>query len=202
MRAKPPLADLRYNPAPMSVLEILLLAAGLAMDASAVSLGAGASGRAAGFRPTFRLAFHFGLFQFLMPVLGWLAGAQLAGALTAVDHWVAFALLAFVGGRMIRAGLAPADAPRPGDPSRGWTLVALSLATSVDALAVGLSLAMVGIRILLPSVVIGVVTAAMSAVAVQLGNRLGARFGRGMDVVGGLILLAIGARIVFVHTLG
>jgi putative Mn2+ efflux pump MntP len=183
----------------MGVLEIVLLAVGLAMDASAVSLAAGASGRARGFRPTFRLAFHFGLFQFLMPILGWLGGELVAGAVAAVDHWVAFALLAVVGGRMIRAGLAPADAPPPGDPSRGWTLVALSVATSIDALAVGLTLALVGVRILLPSVVIGVVTAAMSAAGVQLGSRLGTRWGRGMDLVGGLILLAIGARLVVAH---
>jgi manganese efflux pump family protein len=186
----------------VSALEVLLLAVSLAMDASAVSLGAGAVGRAVGFRPTFRLAFHFGLFQFLMPVIGWLVGSQVAGPIAAVDHWVAFALLAFVGGRMIRAGLAPEGAPRSGDPSRGWTLVALSVATSIDALAVGLSLALVGVGILLPSLAIGVITAAMSAIAVQLGGRLGDRLGRRMEVAGGIILIAIGLRIVYAHTVG
>jgi len=186
----------------MGALEIVLLAVGLAMDASAVSLAAGASGRMSALRPTFRLAFHFGLFQFAMPIIGWAAGSQVATLMGSVDHWVAFALLAVVGGRMIRAGLGPEDAPRPGDPSRGWTLVMLSVATSVDALAVGLSLALVGVTILLPSLVIGFVTGVMSATAVQVGARLGARFGPPMEVVGGLVLLGIGARIVFEHTLG
>jgi putative Mn2+ efflux pump MntP len=186
----------------MGALEIVLLAVGLAMDASAVSMAAGASGRLSGLRPTFRLAFHFGLFQFAMPVIGWAVGAQFADVMSSADHWVAFALLAVVGGRMIRAGLGPEDSPRPGDPSRGWTLVMLSVATSIDALAVGLSLAMVGVTILLPSLVIGLVTGVMSATAVQVGGRLGARCGRSMEVVGGFVLLGIGVRIVLEHTLG
>jgi putative Mn2+ efflux pump MntP len=186
----------------MGALEIVLLAVGLAMDASAVSLSVGASRGMCALRPTFRIAFHFGLFQFAMPVIGWAAGAQVAELMGSVDHWVAFALLVVVGGRMIRAGLGPENRRRPDDPSRGWTLVMLSVATSIDALAVGLSLALVGVAILMPSLVIGLVTGFMSATAVQVGARLGSRFGRPMEVVGGLVLLGIGAHIVLEHTLG
>ena len=91
----------------MVLLEIMLIAVGLAMDACAVSLAAGATGRARGKRAAFRLSFHFGLFQFFMPVLGWLAGRSIVGLLAHWDHWVAFALLVFVGGRMISSGVRP-----------------------------------------------------------------------------------------------
>lgn len=183
----------------MSPLEILLLAVALAMDACAVSLGVGTSGRALGFRPVFRLSFHFGLFQFLMPVLGWLAGASVAGYIAAVDHWVAFALLAFIGGRMVRSALSGEKPSEGADPSRGLTLVVLALATSIDAFAVGLSLALVGVSIWVPSVVIGVVTGCLSLLALKVGARLWRELGRRMEAVGGLILIAIGVRIVVSH---
>ena len=183
----------------MHLIEVLLLAVGLAMDACVVSAGAGASGRSTGGRATFRLGFHFGLFQFLMPILGWFAGLTIAGFIVAIDHWVAFALLAIVGGRMIRSGLKGEDDTESGDPSKGWSLILLSIATSIDALVVGFSLAMIGVDIWFPAVVIGVVTAAMSVAGWWLGTRLGSRFGHRMEVVGGLILVFVGARIVFEH---
>jgi putative Mn2+ efflux pump MntP len=183
----------------MLLIDVLLLAVGLAMDACVVSAGAGASGRSTGGRATFRLGFHFGLFQFLMPIVGWFAGLTIAGAIGSVDHWIAFILLAIVGGRMIRSGLKGEEEKGAGDPSKGWTLVMLSIATSIDALAVGFSLAMIGVDILFPAVVIGVVTAAMSVAGLRLGARLGARFGHRMEVVGGMILIFVGARIVFEH---
>jgi putative Mn2+ efflux pump MntP len=183
----------------MSPVEILLMAVALAMDACAVSLGAGTGGWAVGVRPTFRLSFHFGLFQFLMPVLGWLAGTTVARHVAAVDHWVAFALLAFVGGRMIHAAIGEDRPSQVADPSRGLTLVMLSLATSIDAFAVGLSLALVGVSIWLPSVVIGLITGGLSLVALKIGTKLGSVFGRRMEAVGGAILIAIGVRIVVEH---
>jgi len=183
----------------MLLIDVLLLAVGLAMDACAVSAGAGASGRSTGGRATFRLGFHFGLFQFLMPILGWFAGLTIAGSIAAVDHWIAFVLLAIVGGRMIRSGMKGEDGSGAGDPSKGWSLVMLSFATSIDALAVGFSLAMIGVDIWFPAVVIGVVTAAMSVAGLKLGSSLGARFGHRMEIVGGVILIFVGARIVFEH---
>jgi len=183
----------------VSSAEILAVAVGLAMDAFAVSIGIGTTREARGARPIFRLAFHFGLFQFLMPVLGWGVGSAFATAIAAVDHWVALALLSFVGVRMIRSGLAPADNPRRPNPSRGWTLVMLSVAVSIDALAVGLSLAMLNVRIVYPSVVIGVVTGALSWLGLALGHRLGQRLGARMEIAGGLLLIAIGVRILLDH---
>jgi len=183
----------------MLFFDVLLLAVGLAMDACVVSAGAVASGRSSGGRATFRLGFHFGLFQFLMPILGWFAGATVSGAIAAVDHWIAFGILGIVGGRMIRAGLKAEEDTGTGNPSRGWSLIMLSVATSIDALAVGFSLAMIDVEIWFPAVVIGIVTAVMSVAGLRLGARLGSRFGHRMEIVGGVTLVFVGARIVFEH---
>lgn len=182
----------------MPVWEILVVAVGLSMDAVAVSLAASASNRARGARAMFRLAFHFGLFQFLMPVIGWLIGSTVAPYISSFDHWVAFALLAFVGVRMIRAALGGGeDLGR--DPSRGATLLMLSVATSIDALAIGLTLAMIGDGIWVASVVIGIVTASLTSLAVLLGARVGRAVGTRMEIVGGLALIAIGVKILVEH---
>lgn len=183
----------------MTFAEILLIAVGLAMDAFAVSLGVGTTRFADTARPRFRLAWHFGLFQALMPALGWLAGSAVAHIIAPFDHWIAFGLLVFVGVRMIRSGLSTEAESHPTDPSRGGTLVILSVAVSIDAFAVGLSLAMLSVPIVYPAVVIGIVTAALSAIGLQLGNRLGKTFGKRMEIIGGIILIAIGIRIVVSH---
>ncbi len=185
----------------MGLPEILLLAFGLAMDASAVSLGIGTTRRCCGPRPTFRLAFHFGLFQALMPVLGWIAGTQVAQYVSHVDHWVALILLAFIGIRMVRSGLSKEEETEAGDPSRGLTLVMLAVATSIDAFAIGLSLAMLHVNILYPSAVIGIVTAALCVVALIAGRHLGSTFGKRMEILGGLILNGIGIRVFLMHIL-
>jgi manganese efflux pump family protein len=179
-----------------------MIAVGLAMDASAVSMAAGASGQAFGGRAAFRLSFHFGLFQFLMPVMGWYLGSTVAPLIAHVDHWIAFGLLAFVGGRMVRSGLSRDEGSVPADPSRGLTLVALSVATSIDALAIGLSLAMLGVKIWYPSVVIGLVTAGLSLLGLRVGTRFGTRFGMRMEIAGGVILVAIGGRLLISHLVG
>ena len=186
----------------MRPLEILLIAVGLSMDAFAVSLAAGCSGVLSGVRAELRLALHFGFFQFFMPVLGWYMGTRVASAMQTFDHWVAFGLLAFVGGRMIRSGFDPHREEVCQDPSRGWTLVSLSVATSIDALAVGLSLALIHVDIWYPSLIIGGVTATLSFGGVRLGNRLGIAFGKKMEITGGVILLLIGLRIVLGHLWG
>jgi manganese efflux pump family protein len=183
----------------LTILEILLIAVGLAMDAFAVSLGIGAAGRANSARPRFRLCFHFGLFQFAMPILGWLGGTSVAHLISSVDHWVAFSLLAFVGGRMVQSGLGQDEIPNLSDPSRGRVLVMLSVATSIDALAVGLSLAMLRVHVVFPSIVIGVVAAGLSLTGLLLGRRLGTAFGKRTEVLGGLILIAIGVRVLIEH---
>jgi manganese efflux pump family protein len=180
----------------MPLVDILLIAVGLAMDAFAVSLAAGASRTVVSLRPTLRLAFHLGLFQALMPILGWFAGSRVAYRLAGLDHWLAFALLAVVGVRMVRSGLSTDPAVAPPDPSRGLTMVMVSLATSVDAFAIGLSLAMIGVEIWQPAALIGLVTAVLSLAGIRFGAALGVRFGKRMEIVGGLVLVVIGIRIV------
>jgi putative Mn2+ efflux pump MntP len=181
----------------VELAEIVLIAGSLAMDAFAVSLAAGAAG-ARGARAVFRLAFHFGLFQSLMPVLGWAAGLRIAGDILTMEGWVAAGLLAVVGIRMIRSGRGGAPSLHQ-DPSRGVTLVSLCVATSLDALAIGFSLAMLHVDIWYPSAVIGGVTALLSVCGVQIGNRLGAGFGRRMEIAGGTLLLLLSARILAAH---
>jgi manganese efflux pump family protein len=185
----------------MSFAEVLLIALGLAMDAFAVCLGAATTQHINGPRPVFRLAFHFGLFQALMPLLGWLVGSTMIQWIAPVDHWIAFGLLAFVGVRMIRSGLDPQGESHATDPSRGATLVMLSVATSIDAFAVGLSLAVLGVGIIYPAIIIGLVAGGMSLLGIFLGGRLGKAFGKRMEIIGGLILIAIGVRVVISHML-
>lgn len=183
----------------MSILETLLLALGMALDASAVSLGVGTAGHAHAARPIFRISFHFGLFQGLMTLLGWAAGTGLASMIAGIDHWVAVILLGFVGVRMIFSGFDPRSETRSVDPTRGLTLILLSIATSIDAAAAGLSLAVLGYPVAFPAVAIGVVTSGLSLAALTAGHRLGNAFGKRMEIVGGLVLLFIGARVLITH---
>ncbi len=170
------------------------------MDAFAVALGIGSGGNARGPRAIFRLSFHFGLFQFFMPILGWLAGSAFAALIGSVDHWVAFGLLGFVGAHMIRSALGPEEETENwADPTRGHSLVMLSIATSIDAFAIGLSLAMLGVGIIYPCIVIGVVAAAFTLTGMLIGNRLGELLGKRMEIVGGLILIVIGLRVLWTH---
>jgi manganese efflux pump family protein len=176
-----------------------LIAVGLAMDAFAVSLGVATSGRAKDFRSKFRIAFHFGVFQTGMTILGWLVGSTIAGLINEFDHWIAMGLLGYVGVNMIRSGL---DAERecfPSNPTKGRILMMLCVATSLDALAVGLSMAMIHASVITPSLIIGVVATALSAVGLVAGNRLGEKFGKRMEIVGGLILIGIGINVVLEH---
>jgi putative Mn2+ efflux pump MntP len=177
---------------------MIAIALGLAMDAFAVSVAAGIQVTALGFRHVARLALSFGFFQFLMPVLGWLAGRSLSRWVAAVDHWVAFGLLAIIGGRMLWESFRSADKPAK-DPTRGCTLFILSIATSIDALAVGLSLAFLEVSVWLPSLTIGAVALVLSALGAVFGSRLGRRFGVWAERFGGLVLIGIGVKIVVDH---
>jgi putative Mn2+ efflux pump MntP len=177
----------------MLLVEVLLIAVALSMDAFAVSVGAATRRMAP--RATFRLSFHFGLFQCLMPIGGWLLGTEIARLVAASAGWIAWALLTLVGGHMIYAAMHPDGPARQVDPSRGMTLVMLAVATSLDAFAVGFSLAMLRVSIWYPAVVIGVVTGTLSLVGVRLGVRLGKGVGRPMEIAGGLLLVGIGLRI-------
>ncbi len=187
----------------MNSLELFLIAFALSIDAFAVSVAAASTGWVDGPRPTFRLSFHFGLFQFMMPVIGWAVGARLEPYIAPVDHWIAFGLLCFIGFRMLRSAKAGDSGEEArSDPSRGMMLVTLATATSIDALAVGLSLGMLNVNVWIPSVTIGIVTACVSLVGISLGTKLRRGFGRKAEMVGGVILIAIAVKIVLSHTIG
>ena len=180
----------------MDTLSLMALAVALAMDAFAVALAAGAVLRPLCFRPCFRLAFHFGLFQGLMPLAGWLAGLTVQSLVAAWSHWLAFLLLGAVGGRMVYEALSAEEGvARATDPSRGLTMVALSVATSIDALAVGLSLAMLHVSIWIPALVIGLVACLFTVAGLFLGTRAGKAWGKWVEVAGGAILILIGSKI-------
>ena len=183
----------------MPFYEVILIALGLAADAFTVSVAAGSTGATRGHRSMLRLSFHFGLFQFIMPILGWLAGFSIERYVQSFDHWIVFGLLTWVAVRMIRSAHTDDENVARQDPSRGIMLVVLSIATSLDALAIGLSLALLRVSIWYPSVVIGVVTAATSFVGILLGQRFSEKFGRRAADAGGVLLILIGLRILVAH---
>ncbi|MCD6525974.1 MAG: manganese efflux pump [Desulfuromonas sp.] len=179
---------------------LLGIAVALAMDAFAVALATGAVLPVLTFRHLFRLSFHFGLFQGLMPIIGWLAGVRLQEMISAYDHWVAFGLLIWVGGKMIHEAFSGADDESArNDPTRGLTLVTLSVATSIDALAVGLTLGVLGVSVWWPSLIIGIVAAVFTLAGMILGRRVGQLWGRRMEIAGGVVLCCLGGKILVEH---
>lgn len=181
---------------------ILAIAVALAMDAFAVSIAAGVTLKKVSLRQAFRLSWHFGLFQALMPIAGWTAGLTIRGYIEAFDHWVAFGLLAVVGGNMIREGMGhDRKEKKQKDPTKGLMLVLLSVATSIDALAVGLSISVLNLSIWSPALVIGLVAGLFTIGGLQIGKRIGsaARLSRFADLIGGLVLVGIGLNILHEH---
>lgn len=188
----------------MDLLSQFALAVGLAMDAFAVAISIGLTLPRVRTNQMLRLALAFGGFQFLMPVLGWLAGRSFAHHdwVATYDHWIAFVLLAGLGLKMIyEARFLPdeEDALVEKDPTKSITLILLAIATSIDALIVGLSLSFLRVTILTPSIVIGVTAAVFAAVGIHLGHRFGHKLGSKIEIFGGLALIAIGLRILIEH---
>jgi putative Mn2+ efflux pump MntP len=184
----------------MNILLLLGVAVGLAMDAAAVAIATSVRLCGVTRTQTWRMSLAFGFFQFGMPILGWWAGQSVAGYVLAYDHWVAFGLLLAVGGHMLVEALANDGEQRTDrDPTRGLTLLLLSIATSIDALAIGISFALLQVSIWFPALVIGLVTGLLTAVSMQVGCKLGRAYGKRMDVVGGLVLIAIGVKILLEH---
>jgi putative Mn2+ efflux pump MntP len=196
---KPTHADLLVNGDMMEFFTITLISIGLAMDAFAVSLGIGTAGQISDLRGKIRLAAHFGIFQSGMTALGWLAGSTIVQYVQGVDHWIAFILLAFVGINLIRSGFDKDGKAFDQDPSTGKMLVILSFATSIDAFAVGLSIAFINVPVLISVVMIGIVALLLSGIGIFAGTRLNATFGKRMEILGGIILLGIGIRVVVTH---
>ncbi len=189
----------------MDLATLIGISLGLSMDAFAVSVTNGFMIKNLKKRQAFRIAFFFGGFQALMPVLGWAAGLSFSRYIEGFDHWIAFGLLAFIGGKMI---LESRRATEPGceddgkkDCSHFPTLLIMSLATSIDALAVGLSFAFLRIHIFVPVLVIGGVTFAVCLAGVFVGEKIGCFFENRLELTGGLVLIGIGLKILLEHLL-
>jgi manganese efflux pump family protein len=177
-------------------LETALIAVALGCDAFAVGMGVGT--RFCGPRHIFRLSFHFGLFQFLMPLIGWGVGTNAVGLVRQWGPWMAFALLFFIGAKMTYESFHPEEIQSDQeckDPTRGMSLVVLSVATSMDALGVGFSIGILGQSLVGAAVCIGITACAMTWAAMKLGNRLSIRFGQRMEIAGGIILMAIAVKL-------
>jgi len=184
----------------MSLITVFLVAVGLGIDAFSVAIGIGAVNNKKSWGPALRLAIAFGLFQFIMPIIGWLAGLTVVEIIESFDHWIAFGLLALVGGKMIREGLEKESAQEREDQTRGWSLLMLSVATSIDALAVGFSFSVLKNPILLPAVMIGIVCFLMTVTGMIFGKVLAKLFGKKVEIFGGLVLIAIGVKILIDHS--
>ena len=183
----------------MKTLEVMLIAFGLAMDAFAVAVASGATMKELNVRHALKMALFFGAFQTFMPVIGWFAGVGMKSYISGWDHWLAFGLLAFVGGKMILEGLELKGERNSCRPFDTGTLLVLSVATSIDALAVGITFSVLGVSILMPVLVIGLVTFLLSAAGVRIGVSGGHFCENRIGILGGVILLAIGVKILLTH---
>ncbi len=182
----------------MGWITLFAIAFSLSLDAFAVATIAGITLGVPSLRQRFRLSFHFGMFQALMLAGGWCMGSAVVRWLHGLDAWVAFALLVLVGGLIVRNALLDEEEKRSRiDPTRGWKLVFLSVASSLDALAVGISLAMVNTRILHSALVVGLVSFVMTLLGMGIGERIGVLWGRRAELVGGLVLILIGMKILW-----
>lgn len=183
----------------MNLITIIFLAVGLGVDAFSVAIGIGAANDKRLWAPVLRLAMAFGIFQFVMPIIGWLAAQTVVEIIASFDHWIAFALLTLVGGKMIWEGFEEESDEEKADQTRGWPLLLLSIATSIDALAVGFSFSVLKNPILFPAVIIGIVSFVMTTVGMIFGKVLAKLFGRKVEIFGGLVLIAIGVKILIDH---
>lgn len=184
----------------MSLVELVVVAVALAMDAVAVSLALGLQLRHPTLRESLLAAGMFGLFQGAMPVLGWGLSFWFAGAVAAVTPWLAFGLLALIGGHMLKEGLED-EGSASLTKVTVLTILPLAVATSIDAAAVGVTFAFLDVAVVPAGLIIGVVTLALAWAAVAIGARVGEHLGRWAEVAGGVVLIAIGLRILLTHLL-
>jgi len=181
------------------ILSVVLIAFGLSADCFAVSLSIGASGKTNTWKYILRVCLAFGVFQACMPLIGWGVGQTVVQFISNYDHWIAFALLLFVGGRMIWEFIEHKSESEAVDVSNWVTLFTLALATSIDALAVGLSFALLKLNIFIAVAIIGLVAFSITALGYWLGSRVSTWIGRWALLAGGIILIGIGLRILITH---
>ena len=182
----------------MSLIELFLIAVGLSMDAFAVSICKGLSVRKAEPRHSLIVGAYFGGFQALMPAIGYVLGRQFESLITSVDHWIAFVLLGFIGGNMIREALK-GDAEEMDDSFTFRTMLPLAISTSIDALAMGVTFAFLQVQIVPAVLFIGVTTFVLSAVGLKVGNVFGAKYKSRAELFGGVVLVLMGIKILLEH---
>ena len=183
----------------MDSLTIIIIAVGLAMDAFVVSIISGSAYRQLHVRHALRMAMFFGAFQAFMPLVGSLAGLTLREYIAHCDHWIAFGLLAAVGGKMIYESFKIKSVEENPDPSNIFVLLVLSVATSIDALAVGITLSLLAGSIVVAVIIIGLITFVLSYLGVYIGKRFGHFFESKMEALGGVILIGIGTKVLIEH---
>ena len=189
-----------HNFIAMTFLELLLIAIGLSMDAFSVSICKGLTTKRFSWRMALICGLWFGLFQALMPIIGYFLGSQFARFIESVDHWIAFGLLALIGANMIREAVSD---EKEDDKDNGAldfkTMLFLAIATSIDALAVGVSFACIQVKLWSSVLIIGITTFLFSVVGVKIGNVFGSKFEKSAEIVGGIILILIGLKILLEH---
>lgn len=182
----------------MGISEIIFISVSLAMDAFAVSICKGLSMKKLDWKKAFIIALYFGAFQGLMPVIGYFLGATFSDLVTSIDHWIAFALLSIIGGNMIKESFDDEEEKR-NDNVDFKTMIVLAIATSIDALAVGITFAFLKTNIVLSVVLIGIITFVISLLGVKIGNKFGDKFQNKAELSGGIILILIGLKILLEH---
>ena len=183
----------------MGLVEIILIAVGLAMDAFAVSICKGLSMKKMDWKKAIIVGLYFGLFQGGMPVIGYLLGVGFEESIKFIDHWIAFGLLAFIGGNMIKEALSKKEDDEVDDKVDFKTMVVLAIATSIDALAVGVTFAFLNVNIILAVSLIALITFIISCIGVKLGNVFGDKYEKKAELAGGIVLILIGLKILLEH---
>ena len=182
----------------MEVTELLLLSVGLAMDAFAVSICKGISMKKMNWKKAIIIGIYFGGFQALMPTIGFFLGSAFQSLITNIDHWIAFILLAIIGGGMIKESFEE-DSENRNDDVSFKTMILLAIATSIDALAVGITFAFLNVNLILAVSLIGIITFIIAVLGTKIGNRFGDKYERKAEIVGGVILILLGLKILLEH---
>jgi putative Mn2+ efflux pump MntP len=183
----------------MGIIEILLLGVSLSMDAFAVSICKGLSMKKINWKKAIIIGLYFGIFQALMPVIGYFLGTTFQSLVTDIDHWIAFILLALIGGNMIREALLEDESQNCNDNVDFKTMIVLAIATSIDALAVGITFAFLDINVPMAVSLIGITTFIISLIGVKIGNRFGSKYENKAQIAGGVVLILIGLKILLEH---
>ncbi len=191
---------MQLNYLPLTLSTLILIAIALAMDSFAVSISTGSVLKQFHFKAMGKISFLFALFQGAMPVIGWYAGESFEEYIRDYDHWVAFVLLTVIGGKMIYESIWGEEETQYLDPYSFRKMATLAIATSIDAFAIGISFSVLNLEIVFPALIIGLVTFLFSFAGLTIGIKLGKAFGSKVELIGGLILIFIGVKILLEHT--